>query len=113
MHEYSIVQALIERVECEARERGAVGVQRVRVRLGELAGVEPELLASAYALFRERTLCAGAALDIETVPACWECPSCRQPIASGHVLRCAACGLPARLSGGDEIMLEQIEMEVP
>jgi hypothetical protein len=29
------------------------------------------------------------------------------------VLRCASCAVPARLVSGDEILLEQIEMEVP
>ena len=31
----------------------------------------------------------------------------------GQVLRCSACGSPARLAGGDEIMLDRIELEVP
>jgi Zn finger protein HypA/HybF involved in hydrogenase expression len=34
-------------------------------------------------------------------------------VPAGAVLRCAACGAPARLVSGDEIVLEQIEMEVP
>jgi hypothetical protein len=29
------------------------------------------------------------------------------------VLKCDACGSPARLAEGDEIMLDRIEMEVP
>jgi hypothetical protein len=29
------------------------------------------------------------------------------------VLRCRDCGVPARLIGGDEILLDRIEMEVP
>ena len=55
MHEYSIVQALLERVAAEARARRATSVHRLTIRIGELSGVEPELLATAYATFRERT----------------------------------------------------------
>jgi hydrogenase nickel incorporation protein HypA/HybF len=47
MHEYSIVGSLMQRVEAEARQRGATSVGRIRIALGELSGVDPELLASA------------------------------------------------------------------
>lgn len=113
MHEYSIVQALLQRVEVEARRYQASGVQRIRVRIGELAGVDPDLLASAYACFRERTMCRNATLDIQPVAAGWVCPRCDRPIVAGEILRCAECGTPARLTGGDEIVLERIELEVP
>jgi hydrogenase nickel incorporation protein HypA/HybF len=112
MHEYSVVRALIDRVEQEARARGAQAVHHLTVRLGEVSGVEPGLFASAYELAREGTLCAGAELAIERAPAAWECRACGRPIAAGAVLRCASCGKPARLRGGDEIVLERIELEV-
>ena len=112
MHEYSIVEALLRRVESEARLRKAVSVGRIRVALGELSGVDPELLATAYEVFRARTLCEQADMEIRTVPALWTCPACGLPIASGQPLRCPLCQAPARLASGDEIVLEQIEMEV-
>lgn len=112
MHEYSIVQALIGRVEVEARARRAQAVHALTVRLGALSGVEPELLASAYGLCREGTVCGGAELTIERAEARWACPACDWPIAKGDVLRCPGCGVAARLLGGDEIVLERIEMEV-
>jgi hydrogenase nickel incorporation protein HypA/HybF len=113
MHEYSIVQALVERVGVEARARGATAVHRLSVRVGELSGVDPALLTTAYDTFRERTICEGAQLDLQIVPARWECPECGQVMASGEVLTCRECQLPARLSQGDEIMLDRIELEVP
>lgn len=113
MHEYSIVQALLERVEEEARLRGATRVERIRVRLGALSGVEPELLETAYATFRERTVCADAELELERVPARWCCPRCGGAIPIGAPLRCVQCRTPARLETGDEIVLQRIEMEVP
>lgn len=112
MHEYSIVEALMRRVEAEARSRAATSVGRIRVALGEASGVDPELLATAYELFRERTLCQAAELEIRKVAAAWECPSCGRSFARGEALRCLSCQVPARLASGDEIILEQIEMEV-
>ena len=113
MHEYSIVQAWLERVDAEARARRAASVQRLCVRIGELSGVEPQLLSTAFETFRERTICERAELDLQLVAARWECPSCGRDIRRGERLVCPACDMPARLTAGDEIMLDQIEMEVP
>jgi hydrogenase nickel insertion protein HypA len=112
MHEYAIVQALLERIEREADARGASQVVRLHVRIGELSGVDAELLATAYGVFREGTICAGAELMIREVPARWACPACERRIARGEILRCPECGLPARLAEGEEIVLDRIEMEV-
>lgn len=113
MHEYSIVQALVDRVEAEVRARRATAVHRLSVRIGELSGVEPDLLRTAYETFREKTVCERASLDVQTVVALWECPSCGRAIGRGDLLTCTTCAVPARLAQGDEIMLDRIEMEVP
>jgi hydrogenase nickel incorporation protein HypA/HybF len=112
MHEYSIVQALVDRVGAEVRAQGATAVHRLAVRIGELSGVDPGLLTTAFDTFRERTICEGAQLDLLIVPARWECPECGHVIQPGEVLTCPACALPARLSQGDEIVLDRIELEV-
>lgn len=112
MHEYSVIGALLQRVESEALARRASSVARVRVAVGELSGVDPELLDAAYKVFRARTFCRDADLEIRTVPARWICSSCGQPLVRGEALRCRSCQAPGRLAAGDEILLEQIEMEV-
>jgi hydrogenase nickel incorporation protein HypA/HybF len=112
MHEYSIVQALMEQVEAQARSRGAIAVHRVSVSLGEMSGVDPDLLASAFEMVRERTICDAATLDIRRVPARWVCSACGAHVAAGGPLRCGACQGLARLAAGDEMMLEQLELEV-
>jgi hydrogenase nickel incorporation protein HypA/HybF len=113
VHEYSIVQALMDRVGAEARARGATAVHRLSIRIGELSGVEPGLLTTAYDTFRERTICEHADLAVMIVAARWECPGCGCAISRGERLACTACALPARLVEGDEIVLDRIEMEVP
>jgi hydrogenase nickel incorporation protein HypA/HybF len=113
MHEYSIVQALMDRIEAEARARQARAVRRVQVRIGELAGVEIALLRTAYDLCREGTICDTASLDVTTSPAAWTCSRCQTPLAVGSRLTCPSCGSPGRLESGDEILLERLELEVP
>ncbi|MBZ0234980.1 MAG: hydrogenase maturation nickel metallochaperone HypA [Deltaproteobacteria bacterium] len=112
MHEYSIVGALIEQVAREADARGA-RVHRLHVAIGELAGVDVELLRTAYDTFRPATVCADAELDVRAVAADWRCPGCGRSFRRGMRLQCSDCGRPARLAGGDEIVLERIELEVP
>lgn len=113
MHEYSLVQALVGRVEAEARARGAVAVRRVRVRIGSVSGVDPDLFATAYQTFSPGTVCADAPLEVSRAAARWECGGCGRSIAAGELLRCPSCGIPARLAQGDEILLDQLELEVP
>lgn len=113
MHEYSLVQALLQQVDHQARAHRATAVHRLHVSVGELAGVEVQLLETAYDTFRERTVCAGAALEVHPVAARWACPGCGRELRTGQALRCSQCGLPARLEAGDEIVLDRIEMEVP
>jgi hydrogenase nickel incorporation protein HypA/HybF len=114
MHEYSLVEALIRRVEEEARRRKAIAVHGLSVRIGELAGVEPELFRTAYDTFRAGTLCEQATLTLKTIPAAWACPACQVAIPRGEVLTCAACGQPARLAeGSDALTLDGIDLEVP
>lgn len=113
MHEYSIVQSLLDRVEEVAQTRGATSVHKLQVRIGELSGVEVPLLESAFDLFRKGSLCQDAELEVQSVTACWACPRCGKAVPRGQFLRCPDCGLPARLQAGDEIILDRIEMEVP
>lgn len=113
MHEYSLVRALLDRVESEARAHGATAVHGLTLRLGELSGVEADLFQSAFDLCREGSVCAGAELTLVTVPPRWECPSCGTELRRGELLRCPECEVPARMTAGDELILERMEMEVP
>jgi hydrogenase nickel incorporation protein HypA/HybF len=112
VHEYSLIQALLDRVAREAAARSATKVHRLWLRIGEVSGVEVGLLRTAYEMCRERTICEGAALEVRQDAARWACPRCEAEIPRGERLVCGACGVAARLASGDEIVLDRIEMEV-
>jgi hydrogenase nickel incorporation protein HypA/HybF len=126
MHEYSIVQSLVDSVAAAVGAREAAVptpvvptpvvptpvVHRVDVSIGELAGVDCALLATAFEVFRAGTICEHAALRIDRIAALWECPRCHAAIVRGGFLRCPSCNEPARLAAGDEIVLQRIELEV-
>jgi hydrogenase nickel incorporation protein HypA/HybF len=113
VHEYSIVQALLAQVSDEAHTRGATAVRRIEVSIGELAGVEIDLLKTAFDQFRERTICAKAELVLKRIAAAWQCRACGRGRERQSYLRCESCARPFDLVRGDEIMLDKIDMEVP
>ena len=57
MHEYSIVQSLIEQCEENAKANDSKKVIKVVVRIGVMSGVEPDLLKTAFDTFKEGTMC--------------------------------------------------------
>lgn len=118
MHEYSIIQALVDSVGAAVVKTGAASadgaeVRHIRIEIGDLAGVDIGLLTTAYEVFRFGTICAHATLEITPVRAQWACPRCDGIIARGSVLQCPLCGVPAALTRGDEIVLARVELAVP
>ncbi|RMG03789.1 MAG: hydrogenase maturation nickel metallochaperone HypA [Nitrospirae bacterium] len=113
MHEFSIVQSLLDSVESYAVSEGAHHVTRVIVRAGALAGIEPHLLKVAFDTFREGTICKDAALEIIIDPLRLHCKSCDRDVSTGTLrLICPECGsTEVNVLEGDEIILERIEME--
>lgn len=112
MHEYSIASSLLRMAEEQAVKHAAARVVSLELRVGELAGIEVDLLETAWSLVRERSCCDGVDLAITRTPARWECRDCGGPIARGGLLACSGCGAKARLASGDELVLDRIEMEV-
>ena len=113
MHEYGIASSLLRMVLARAAEAGASRVTSVEIRVGAAAGVEVDLLATAWRTVRVNTPCAAAELVIHRTPERWVCALCRTPIAEGSALHCESCDLAAVLEGGNELDLERFEVERP
>ncbi|MFO0839307.1 MAG: hydrogenase maturation nickel metallochaperone HypA [Phycisphaerae bacterium] len=113
MHEFSLANALLESIRRIADEHAGATVRRVCVRIGELGGVEPEFLRAAYEHLRIGTCCERAELEIENVPARWVCESCGATAPIDGPLQCPRCHAPARLEGGDEVVLQRITLDFP
>ncbi|MFD7900764.1 hydrogenase maturation nickel metallochaperone HypA [Kitasatospora sp. NPDC059747] len=112
MHEMSIAAAVVEQVDAAAREHGAAGVARVRLQVGELAGVVPEALDFCFELVCAGTLVAGAVLDTEAVAARARCTPCEVEWAVGMPpdLGCPSCsGGGVELLCGRELQILGVE----
>jgi hydrogenase nickel incorporation protein HypA/HybF len=112
VHELSICQALIEQVEAVARKEGALQVVQVRIGIGPLSGVEPQLLQQAFQLARADSIAATASLLIDHLPVRVSCSECGQETeAQVANLACGNCGdWHTRLVSGDEMLLTQVEL---
>lgn len=112
MHELSVCQALIAQVEQVARQQQAERVSCIRLAIGALSGVEPQLLAQAYPLAAAGSVAQDAELQIESVPVRVHCDQCDKDsdVTANHLV-CEHCGnWRTTLIGGDELLLTQVEL---
>lgn len=98
------------------RERIAPGaplrLTRVRLAVGELSTVEPELLRFAWTALTEGGADADCELVIDWCPAVQTCSACGEVAerASGSWMKiCPRCGLPLRVEGGQELDVVSVE----
>jgi len=113
VHELAVAQALVEQVDAVIRQHGATQASLIRVRIGPLAGVVPELLASAFPLAAAGSRMEHAELDLVAAPVRLRCQTCgAETEAAMNRLICGACGdWHTQLVSGDELLLESVELE--
>lgn len=113
MHELSLVASVFEVLEEQARAHGAVGVSRVVLRIGVMSGVVPDLLESAFEIYKKGTLAESARLEIIRVPVRVRCPDCGgESVREDADFRCAACGSRrVEIVEGRELVVETIDLE--
>lgn len=113
MHEYSIVSALIEQCEQLAAENKANRITRVSIKVGVMSGVEPALLETAFATFKEDGICKGATLDMQIQPLVIRCLECQQESElKERSIICPQCNSNhTKVIDGEDMMLMQLEME--
>lgn len=113
MHEYSIVQALLEQCEQYAAANDAEKITKVVTKIGRLSGVEPHLLEIAFNTFKEKTVCDGAEFVMHLQPVVIRCRSCGAETALEELhYRCPLCeSTDVAVTEGEEMLLMSLEME--
>lgn len=114
MHELSIVASLFETLEEKAKDNKAKKIISVRVKVGALSGVVPELLKTAFDIYKKDTIAEGAELFIEEVPLKVKCLKCgTEIIKDDFVFICEECASSElKTLAGTELLLEKIELEL-
>jgi hydrogenase nickel incorporation protein HypA/HybF len=113
VHELAVAQALVEQVNAVIDQHNATAASLIRVRIGPLAGVVPELLGSAFPLAAAGSRMERAVLDLVAAPIKVRCQTCgAETEAAMNRLICGACGdWHTRVISGDELLLESVELE--
>src|SRR5262245_51565422 len=94
MHELSLSGAIVNTVEKHAAGRPVSGVS---MRIGALRQVVPDTLDFYFAFVAKGTVCEGARLEQELVPALLRCGACgREWELDLPVFACGECGAPGR-----------------
>ncbi len=101
-------------VDTAVRHAGGRPVAVVNLRVGHLRQVVPDSLLFYFRLVARETVCAGARLEIEVVPARLRCEGCETEwVAEAAAFRCPSCqGGEVSVVSGDELEVESIELEV-
>ena len=109
----SIVTSMISIVREQMEQSGAVRLRGIKIKVGEMASVEPDSLIFCFAACTEGTDMEGAILDIEEVPLTGLCVKCRKEFRMERYFAtpCPECGGTAGnyLSG---LELDMVSMEV-
>ena len=113
MHEYSLMQTLLDQVGEVAREHHARLVREIAVAVGPLSGVEPLLIEGAFRQWAVGEPFVGTKLTINFVPLTIQCLDCRQPSeVIDFVFLCPYCGgEKTQVTGGDAVVLQQVVLE--
>jgi len=113
MHEYSIVQSLLDQCEENARANDAKKVTKVVVKIGVMSGVEPDLLQNAFDTFKEGTMCENCEYIQLIQPIIISCHKCKKESKlKKNEYCCPHCqSVELDVIDGEDLMLMQLELE--
>jgi len=107
MHELSIATEIISIVEKEIARHNLSGVSSIKLRIGALAGVNPEALRFGFEAVSAGTVLDGATLDIDWVIVKGKCRTCGQEFSiDDFAFICRFCDSP------DIEMLQGQELDI-
>ena len=114
MHEVGLMANALEIALNHAQKQKATQVHRIGMRIGALAGVEPDALQFAFEALKRDTPAREAALEVEYVSLRVACRACAQEFApEGYRYDCPFCGsTQTEVIAGRELDVVSVEMSV-
>lgn len=110
MHELSLAEAVLERIQASAREQSFTRVSTIWLEIGQLACVEVEAMKFCFDAVARGTLAEGATLEIISTPGKGWCARCaRESLISEPLALCTHCGEHGlKLTGGTEMRVKEL-----
>ena len=114
MHEMGLAVEIRRLAREAVAGRGRVRIEIVRVAVGELSAVEPDLLAFAWEAAVAGTEDATSKLDVDFRPARQCCRACGEiggRVPGSWLRLCPRCGDALTVSGGDDLDVLSVVFE--
>ena len=113
MHEFAIANSVLDAVRREARFHPGMRISKIGVRIGDLAGLDPDALSFCFEALTKETDLASVVLEIERKPRRQRCSRCANEfVVVNYETSCPECGeVVTVFLSGDELDLAYLEME--
>ena len=113
MHEMGIANSVLDAVRAEQLRLPNGHIHKVGVRIGELAGVDPDAMSFCFEALVRDTELEPLALEIEFCPRRFQCHACGHSYAASRDdFACPECAMPdVQFLGGDELEIVYLEVE--
>lgn len=111
MHELSFAQQVIEAIEKNIADYPGARVLRVRLAMGAMLALEPASLQFALDALARGTALEHAEFQMHETPPNLLCEACDRAFDSAGDRACPVCGAPLRAVGGNELIVEEIEID--
>ena len=111
MHEMSIAVSILDTVEKEARKNNLSKISKVKLKIGEMANIVPEILVSSWEILVKDTMAENAKLDYDLLPLMGRCGECHAEFPIENVVfHCSKCLSPnIRVISGEELNIVYVE----
>jgi hydrogenase nickel incorporation protein HypA/HybF len=113
MHELSIAENILEISLRHAQEAGASRVTDIYLVIGRLSSFVDDSIQFYWDFMSENTICAGAALHFERIPARLLCQSCNlEYTLDAELVPCPSCSSAyIKVIAGEEFRVDSIQVE--
>jgi hydrogenase nickel incorporation protein HypA/HybF len=114
MHEFSIAENLLGLCLKSAEQNSAKKINKVRIKIGRLSGIEAHYLNFAFDVLKEKTIAKNAKLEYfmqDLVVYCDDCDS--KNSLNDFNIECPKCnGKNVRVIDGEDLFLIDLELEI-
>jgi len=112
MHELAVTESILSIATTHAQQANAEHVTDIYIILGRLSSIVDDSVQFYWDMISQETICAGAKLHFERVPAKLTCLECGQTYTlDGDLTVCPHCqSARVKVISGDEFLLDSIEI---
>ncbi len=113
MHELSVTESILNIALTHAKKSSAARVTDIYLVIGQLSSIVDDSVQFYWDFVSENSICAGAKLHFQRIPASFRCSICHTEFQlRDELTSCPGCGsMQTTITTGEEFYVESIEIE--